>query len=103
MVSQMETEVASEDITMVSFRGPWGVCGWDAGKAGPTSRGVAGEGPGIRWARGGKGLRKTTGRLEKLGSRLLEPFGFVLARGMRVLGPAFDPPGQQIAPGPTGL
>jgi hypothetical protein len=71
MVSQMETEVASEDITMVSFRGPWGVCGWDAGEAGRTRRVVVGEGPGIRWARGGKGLRKTTGRLEKLGSRLL--------------------------------
>jgi hypothetical protein len=31
MVSQMETEVASEDVTMVSFRVPWGVCGWAAG------------------------------------------------------------------------
>jgi hypothetical protein len=71
MLSQMETEAASEDITMVSFRGPWGVCGRDAGEAGWTRRGVAGEGPGVHWAHGGKGLRKTTGRLEKLGSRLL--------------------------------
>jgi hypothetical protein len=67
MVSQMEKEAASEDITMVSFRGPLGCLWLGCGKAGRTRRGVAGEGPAIRWAHGEKGLRKTAGRLVKLG------------------------------------
>jgi hypothetical protein len=67
MESEMEMELASEDIAMVSFWGPLQCLGlgcWTSRK--DTGRRKRGS-PGISWTLGGKGLRKTAGRLEKLG------------------------------------
>jgi hypothetical protein len=55
------------------------------------------------WWKGAEEDNRDAGKvgLQAAGGQAV-PHGLVPARGMRVPGTAFDPTGQQMAPGPTG-
>jgi hypothetical protein len=100
MVSQMETEAASEDFTMVSFQGPLGClrlgCWRSKMDKARCCRGGPWDTLGTWW----KGAEEDNREAGKVG---VQAAGSQAGPRGLMPGTSFDPPGQQIVPRPTGL